>query len=133
MGMGSICRPGRSRTLAWGAVILGLAVAGCRGGERPLVTVSGKTAYGDLAVEEVAVTALRAEGGAWLPAAATRSGYHGSWVLRLPAGTYRLEARGSLPGPGAGALLLAGAREGIVLTGAEGRLDRLVISLVPDP
>lgn len=114
-------------------MLLGFAAAGCRGGERALVTVSGKTAYGDLAVEEVAVTALREEGGAWLPAAATRSGYHGSWMLRLPAGTYRLEARGSLPAAGGGEVLLAGTREGVVLTGAKGRVDRLVISLVPDP
>lgn len=114
-------------------MVLGLAIAGCRDGERPLVTVSGKTAYGDLAVEEVSVIALRAEGEVWVPAAATRSGYHGSWLLRLPAGTYRLEARGSLPAPEGGEVLLAGAREGVVLTGAERRVDRLRIVLAPDP
>ncbi len=116
------------RCLAAALVLIG--AVGCPAREAA-VTVSGKTAYGELAVEGVAVTALRREGEAWALAAETRSGYHGSWVLRLPPGTYRLEAEGALPAPGGTTLPLTGALEGLGLSGGEGRVDRLVIPLQP--
>lgn len=95
------------------------------------MTVSGKTAYGDLAVEEAQIVALGAGAPDGAPVASTRSGYHGSWVLRLPPGTYRLEARASLPAAGGATIQLFGALDGLVLEGPSGRVDRVVLRLEP--
>lgn len=127
MAMGS---PSRSRGRRLAVALLLLWVAGCLPRETS-VTVSGKTAYGDLAVEGAAVSALRLEAGVGTPVGSTRSGYHGSWILRLPPGTYRLEAEGSLPAAGGGALSLSGVLGRVHVAGDEGRVDRLLISLEP--
>jgi len=122
--------PSRSGGRRLAAALLLLCTVGCAGRDTS-VTVSGKTAYGELAVEGAVVTALRLEAGAWTAAAATRSGYHGSWVLRLPPGAYRLEAEGSLPAAGGATLTLSGVRTGVVVAAGQGRVDRLLIPLEP--
>jgi hypothetical protein len=61
-----------------------------------LVKVTGKTVYQDMAIEEIRIRALRWNEGRWKEYAAARSGYHGSFVLRVPPGRYRLEAKGEI-------------------------------------
>jgi len=108
----------------------GLLGAGC-GGVGSSATVAGKTAYGEMAIEGASVAALRRDGEELREVASTRSGYHGSWVLRLPPGTYRLEARASLPRAGQAPLSLTGSLDGVSVGPDLARVDRLLIRLVP--
>ena len=97
-----------------------------------LVKIKGKTVYLDMAIEETAVRALRWEKGQWTESAATRSGYHGSFVLRVPPGRYRLEAKGEIP-QGPGTIVLEGHAELPDIPSAAGPVDRILIELAPVP
>ncbi|GAB4250705.1 hypothetical protein [Deferrisoma sp.] len=116
-----------ARGLAAGFGVL-LFVAGCQGSGPGRATVSGKTAFRGMGVEGVRVEAYRATAPG-PPVAETRSGYHGSFHLRLPPGRYRLVAEGELPS-GSGAVLLRG--ETRIRAGPD-RLDRVVIPLAAAP
>lgn len=112
----------RARLTVLFSLALGLA---CSAPRSDRVTVSGKTVLDAMGVEEVTVRAFPAEGDGEQPVAETRSGYHGSFALRLAPGAYRLVATGSLPsGPGTRAL----RGETRVRVGS-GRVDRVVIVL----
>ncbi len=112
--------------------LLSLLLCGCEGGSERAgdrVTVSGKTIYKDMAVEEVSIHALRMEDGKWLEAGRTKSKYHGSFRLDLAPGRYKLEATGTLPGPME--TLLTGALPQLEVPSGQDRLDQVVIELVP--
>ncbi|PLX42149.1 MAG: hypothetical protein C0609_09940 [Deltaproteobacteria bacterium] len=82
------------------------------------VTVSGKTIFEGMGVEEVRILA---EGGGMKKE--FKSTYHGTFRVELPPGVYTLKARGALPG-----LELAGDKS-IEVKGGERRLDRVTIPL----
>ncbi|GEM_PF-3300052 len=107
----------------WAGCFLLAVAVGCgppRSGE---VTVSGKTVFRGMGVEEVGIRVYRA--GEDEDVARTRSGYHGSFAVRLPPGRYRLEAVGTLPA-GRGRRELRGEAEVKV---GDRRVDRVVIPL----
>jgi len=95
---------------------------------RPTV-VSGKTVYQNLAVEGVQLEVFSAAGGTQ-PVARGRSGYHGSFALRLAPGSYHLSAIGSLPGPEQTTRLLEGTQRLTVVPGTR-RLDQVRVELQP--
>ncbi len=109
-------------------VLLALGPWGCaRQGDRP-VAVAGKTAYRGMGIEGTRVLAERRQGDRWVEADTTRSGYHGSFLLHLRPGVYRLTARAVIPDRG-GTRLLAGRLEGLEVPEGVGRVDRVVIEL----
>jgi hypothetical protein len=88
--------------------------------EKP-VLVSGKTVYGNMGIEEVALTATRADG----LIVRGRSGYHGSFLLHLPPGVYDIGAAGeTAPGQ-----LLQGRFKGFNVPPGPARIEKLVIQL----
>ncbi len=93
--------------------------------------MSGKTAYRGMGIEgaEVVAWPLAPEGSG--PADRTRSGYHGSFLLHLPPGTYRLEARALVP-KGRDDLPLRGALQPVEVPAGTSRVDRLVVQLIPE-
>jgi len=93
--------------------------------------VSGKTAYRGMGIEgaEVVAWSLAPEGSA--PVDRTRSGYHGSFLLHLPPGTYRLEARALVP-KGRDDLPLQGVLQPVEVPAGASRVDRLVVRLAPE-
>jgi len=113
-------------------LLLALLLLACAGGKEPLVTVSGKTAYGEMAIEEVQVRAFRETERGWVEQAAVRSGYHGSFVVDLPPGRYRLEARGRIFSFGK-EIGLSGSLEPLEVPPGAGRIDRLRIDLKRGP
>jgi len=109
-------------------LLLPVLLLACAGGKGPVVTVSGKTVYGEMAIEEVQVRAFRESDRGWIEQAAVRSGYHGSFVVDLPPGRYRLEARGrifSLERE----IGLTGSLEPLEVPAGAGRIDRIRIVL----
>lgn len=128
-------RSARPRAPAGAALAAALALAatlgGCQPPAVPGTVVSGKVAYRGMGIEEAEVRARRWEGGAWADAAAIRSGYHGSFALRLPPGRYRLEAQIALPGA-RDPLPLRGVTEGLELAPGAPRVDRVVVELKPE-
>jgi len=94
-------------------------------------TVSGKVAYRGMGIEEAAITVFRGKDGGWVEAARAKSGYHGSFAVRLGPGRYRLAARAVLPGPERAGTELLGSVEGIEIPGGGGRVDRVVIEMKP--
>ena len=106
-----------------------LALAGaCYFPRSDTIVVAGKTVYRDMAVEEVALEVFPAASPGAEPVARGRSGYHGSFALRLAPGTYRVTARGTLPGPGGTERTLVASQTLVVPPGA-GRIDRWVVEL----
>lgn len=95
-----------------------------------LVKITGKTVYGEMAIEETAVRALRWEEGRWAEYAETRSGYHGSFVLEVPPGRYRIEANGEIP-RGPSMVALKGDTELLDILQGIRRVDRILIELAP--
>ena len=65
---------------------------GCHPSPRSLTLVSGKTIYGNLALEDVHLEIYRWEQTRWRYFSDTRSGYHGSFRVHLPPGTYSITA-----------------------------------------
>ncbi len=109
-------------------VLLALGPWGCaRPGDAP-VAVAGKTAYRGMGIEGARVVAERMEAGRWVEADNTRSGYHGSFLLHLRPGTYRLAARAVIPDRGRTRLLTGRLGELTVPSGVR-RVDRVVIEL----
>lgn len=111
---------------------ISLLLPACAGGKEPLVTVSGKTAYGEMAIEEVWVRALIQTESGWIEQAVVRSGYHGSFVVDLPPGRYRLEAKGRIFSYGT-EIPLSGSLEPLEVPAGTKRIDRVRIELGPLP
>jgi hypothetical protein len=84
-----------------------------------------------MAVEDVRLAALpvATPGGAAI--AHGKSGYHGSFVLRLLPGHYRIEGRGGLPQRGGPDRVLTGHVVIEVPDGAA-RIDRVILKLRED-
>ncbi len=117
---------GRSTWFRWTAWLLVLAVVvGCGSPGSGKVTVAGKTVFRAMGIEEVGIRVYRAGQEEAGPVARARSGYHGSFAVRLPPGVYRLVASGSVPA-GAGRRELWGEAEVKV---GDRRVDRVVIPL----
>lgn len=93
--------------------------------------MAGKVAYRGMAIEGARLSVFPAREGSSREVAATRSGYHGSWVLRLSPGSYRLEASASLPKAGQAPLALSGALAGVRVEPGGARVDGLLIPLSP--
>ena len=109
--------------------LLGSALfLGCSGTDTTTAVVSGKTVFRKMAVEEVEVTAYPLDGGDPGSVVRGRSGYHGSFTLRLMPGNYRLVGKGSLPHRDRGAMPLTGSVAVEVPPGAR-RVDRVVLPL----
>jgi hypothetical protein len=104
-------------------------LAACNGDQGRPVTVSGKTVFRDMGVEEVLVQVWREESTGRLPVAETRSGYHGSFVFRLVAGAYALDATTEIPAADGNTLRLTGELRGVEVLPDKRRLDRLLIRL----
>ena len=113
-----------------GCLCVVLIAAGCDA-ESAKTTVSGKVVYQSMAIEGARISVFENRQGGSGEVASTRSGYHGSWVLRLSPGAYRLEASASLPQADQAYLPLWGALAGVRVERGRSRLDRLLISLRP--
>lgn len=113
-------------------LMISLLISACSGGKETRVTVSGKTAYGEMAIEEVSVRALVETESGWIEQAAVRSGYHGSFVVDLPPGRYRLEAKGRIFSFGT-EIPLSGLLEPLEVPAGTKRVDRIRIDLLPVP
>jgi hypothetical protein len=87
------------------------------------VPVAGKLVYKGMGIEDAEVVAT--SGGR--PIAGTKSGYHGSFLLRLPPGVYVLSSETELPNGKAG----RGSIERLVVDPGIPRIDRLVLPLNP--
>jgi hypothetical protein len=94
------------------------------------VKVTGKTVYGNMAIEETEVRALRWDEGRWKEYAAAPSGYHGSFSLRVSPGRYRLEAKGEIF-HGRRKVVLIGYVELPDIHPGIRRVDRVLIELAP--
>ena len=92
--------------------------------------VSGKTIYGDMALEGVQVKILVRDNGKWEKRTEIVSGYHGSFYVKLPEGNYRFEGKAVIQ-QGTRNLNLSGVTI-INVPGGRSRLDRVVISVTPD-
>ena len=110
--------------------LLGLLPTACAERHTTTAVVAGKTVYRGMGVEEVQLEAFALDGRQSDVVATGRSGYHGSFSLRLPPGNYRLEGRGSLPQQNRGALELGGQVTVDVPSDVR-RVDRVVIPLGP--
>ncbi len=114
--------------------LLFLLQPACRPSPSSLTTVSGKTLFRELgpaagmALEDVTIEVLRWKEGKWQPHVKTRSGYHGSFVVYLPAGKYLFVARTTLQ-RSSGDSELAGRLEGLTVSSTDRRLDQLVIEM----
>ena len=102
----------------------------CAQGRPDLVEVTGKTVYWNMAIEDIRVRALRWHDGQWREYASSRSGYHGSFVVRVPPGRYRLEANGEIF-LGVRKVVLEGYAELPDIRPATRRVDRVLIELAP--
>ncbi len=120
----------RPRRISAALLLPLLLLLSCRPSGEERVRVTGKTAFRGMAIEEVRVRALRRDGDAWREVAATRSGYHGSFVIDLPPGQYRLEATGEIHFSGKPAPL-SGVVEDLRVPPGNGRIDRVVVELSP--
>ena len=94
--------------------------------------VSGKTVFRGMGIEGAEVAAWPLKPGAAGPVDRTRSGYHGSFLLHLPPGAYRLEARAVVP-RGRDDQVLRGRLEPVAVPADARRVDRLVVELAPAP
>ncbi len=93
--------------------------------------MSGKTAYRGMGIEGAELVAWPLSAETPAPADRTRSGYHGSFLLHLPPGTYRLEARALVP-RGREDLPLRGVLQPVEVPARARRVDRLVVQLTPE-
>ena len=105
-----------------------LILAACHPTPGKLTVVTGKTAYGDLALEGVRIEVSRRENSGWRYHSDTMSGYHGSFRLHLPPGTYLFQAR-TMIRMGDDELALSGTLENIILKEPGGRMDQIIIKM----
>lgn len=91
--------------------------------------VSGKTIYGNMALEGVQIKVLVRDNGKWEKRTEIVSGYHGSFYVKLPKGAYRLEAKAVIL-QDKEKLKLHGNTT-IDVPGGRGRLDRVIIRVAP--
>ena len=107
-----------------------ILMSGCHPSPRDLTVVSGKTIYGNLALEDVHIEIFSREQARWTYVSDTRSGYHGSFRVHLPPGEYRITARKTIR-IGQGEVLVTGTLEDLKIGKPGGRIDQVVILLVP--
>ncbi len=111
------------------ALLAALISAGCHPSPLSLTLISGKTVYGNLALEDVHIKIYNWEHSRRQYFSDTRSGYHGSFRVHLPPGVYSLQASTMLR-VGQNEVLLTGALEELVVREAERRMDQVVIHMV---
>ena len=107
-----------------------LLQAGCHPSPRNLTLVSGKTVYGKMAMEDADIVVYRWEPSRWRYISDTRSGYHGSFRVHLPPGTYSIKASKTIR-VGQGEVSLTGKLEGLKVEERGGRIDQIVVIMVP--
>lgn len=120
-------RPRSYIILALAALIL----VACHPTPRKLTVVTGKTVYGDLALEGTRIEVSRWENSGWRYLSETQSGYHGSFRIHLPPGTYLLKTSASIR-MGDAEIALSGTMENLVIKEAGGRMDQIVVEMNPD-
>ncbi len=103
---------------------------GCHPSPRSLTLVSGKTVYGDMALEDVHLEIHKWEESGWDYHGETRSGYHGSFRLHLPSGEYRITARKTIR-IGQGEAIVTGTLEDLKVEKPGGRIDQSIILMFP--
>lgn len=118
--------------LAFGSIALLFLLPSCDRGGAGQVTITGKTVYAGMAIEEVQVRVLRPDGDRWKESGAGRSGYHGSFIVKTNPGTIRLEARGEIFRNNE-KIPLAGRVAALDVPSGTRRMDRIVIELAPVP
>ncbi|MDF1525112.1 MAG: hypothetical protein RRA15_02810 [bacterium] len=123
-------RPIISQRVLTAGLLLALIQAGCHPTSRLLTIVSGKTVYGKMAMEDTDIAVYRWEPSRWRYISGTRSGYHGSFRVHLPPGTYRFKASTTMR-LGDEEVSLSGTLENLVVKKAMGRMDQVVILMVP--
>jgi hypothetical protein len=114
------------RTLIMATIV----IAACHPSPRDLTLVSGKTVYGNLALEDVHLEIHRWEESGWDYQGETRSGYHGSFRLHLSPGEYRITAVKTIM-IGQDEVLVTGILEDLKVEKPGGRIDQVVILMVP--
>ena len=100
----------------------------CRPAPAGTVTVTGKTVYQNMALEDAQITIYRREGSSWKFCSDTRSGYHGTFRVHIPAGRYQLAASKTIR-MGSRDIYLEGALKELVIEEPGGRIDQLLIVL----
>ena len=119
-----------SRCFLISCLLFALIQAGCHPSPRNLTLVSGKTVYGKMAMEDADIVVYRWEPSRWRYISDTRSGYHGSFRVHLPPGTYRFQASTTMRLQDE-QISLSGTLENLVVKKAKGRMDQVVILMVP--
>jgi len=102
----------------------------CHPSPRDLTLVSGKTVYGDLALEDVYIEVYRLEQSRWRYFSDTRSGYHGSFRIHIPPGTYSLKASKTIR-IGEDKVSVTGILDKLEVKGSSRRIDQIVVIMVP--
>jgi hypothetical protein len=103
---------------------------GCHPSPRNMTLISGKTVYGNLALEDVHIETYKWEQTRWRYFSDTRSGYHGSFRVHLPPGTYRFKA-GKTIRIGQDEVMLTSTMDELKIEEAGGRIDQVVLIMVP--
>jgi len=101
---------------------------GCHPSPRSLTLISGKTVYETMALEDVHIEIFRWEQTRWRYFSDTRSGYHGSFRIHLPGGTYRFTASKTIR-MGQGEVMVTGNMDKLKIEEAGGRIDQVVIRM----
>ncbi len=118
----------------WTAVsrlCIALFLAGCHPSPGKLAVVTGKTVFGNLAVEGARLEIERWEPNRWEHHSTSESGYHGAFRLHLPPGRYRITARKTVR-MGTGEIAITGVLEGLIVDRPRGRIDQIVIEMGPE-
>lgn len=105
-----------------------LILAACHPSPRDLTLVSGKTVYGNLALEDVHLEIHRWEESGWDYHGETRSGYHGSFRIHLPPGTYSFTASKTIR-IGREEVPLTGTLIDLEIAEPGGRVDQVIIRM----
>lgn len=103
-------------------------LSGCHPSPRDLTVVSGKTVYGDLALEDVHIRIHRWEEAGWNYLSDSRSGYHGSFRLHLPTGTYRITASKTIR-VGQDQVIVTGVLDVLEVKNSTRRIDQVVLMM----
>jgi len=102
-------------------------LAACHPSPRDLAVVSGKAVYGDLALEDARLEIDKWEQAGWQHFQDARSGYHGSFRVHLPPGTYRFTASKKIR-MGQGGFTATG-HEDLKIDKPGGRIDQVIIRM----
>ena len=81
-----------------------------------------------MALEDVHIETFRWEQTRWRYFSETRSGYHGSFRIHLPGGTYRFTASKTIR-MGQDEVMLTGNMDKLKIEAAGGRIDQVVIRM----